>query len=309
VTAPALVVMAAGIGSRYGGIKQIDPIGPNGEILLDYAVYDALQVGFERVVFVIRKEIESTFRAKAEPTIEKRTHVDYVLQSLDALPEGFSAPPGRVKPWGTAHAVLLCEKAVEGPFAAINADDFYGREAFAALYEFLRDVDDGASPLPICNVVYRIENTLTEHGTVSRGVCSVSPDGILENIVERKRVRPSGSGVVYLDEEDRPVELPSGCFVSMNMWGFPRSVFSELGRRFTGFLRAHRDDLTRAEALLPEVVADLIREGRAEVRVLPTESRWFGVTYPEDKDRVKRAIRALIASGAYPESLWNEPIE
>ncbi len=301
---PTLVVMAAGIGSRYGGIKQIDPVGPSGEILLDYSVFDALHSGFEKVVFVIRKEIEEVFQERVDSTIRARCEIEYVIQSLEVVPEGFDVPPTRKKPWGTAHAVFLCKDVVHEPFGVINSDDFYGRASFVALAHWLSEVDDRAGVYEICLVGYPLSNTLTEHGHVSRGVCAVSPEGYLLNIHERKRIKRFGNIVKYAKDDGTWIEIPADSTVSMNMWGFTPGIFTELRGRFPPFLQEHADNIESAEYLLPDVVGELVREKRAMVRVLPTSARWFGVTYPEDKTAVRKGIQDLISRGVYPKDLW-----
>jgi hypothetical protein len=299
-----LLVMAAGIGSRYGGLKQIDPVGPNGEIVIDYSVYDALQAGFDRIVFIIRKEIKGAFRAKIGRAIESRVETDYVLQELDRLPAGFALPAGRTKPWGTGHAILCGRNSVVTPFAVINADDFYGRTAFSALAGHLRNAADSGGMYDYAMVGYVLENTLSEHGHVARGVCEAGPDGCLIDIRERQNVRGFPDGVKYTGDGGAWVEVPAGSFVSMNIWGFTPSLFGELEARFPAFLRERRADILKAEFLIPEVVGSLVREGKARVRVLPTGEKWFGVTYPEDRPRVQAAIREIVARGVYPENLW-----
>jgi len=302
---PTLVVMAAGIGSRYGGLKQIDPVGPRGEIIIDYSLYDALLAGFGKVVFILRREIEAAFREGVGRRIESRCKTEYVIQGLDDLPAGFSVPAGREKPWGTAHAVLCCRNAVDGSFAVINADDFYGRSSFSTLADHLRVARDTAVAYDYSMVGYVLENTLTQHGHVTRGVCSVDDDGYLEEIHERHKVKRLSDRVCYSEDDRTWIEIPEGKPVSMNMWGFTPSLFAELEARFPVFLREAGDD-PKAEFLLPEVVSDLLAEGRARVRVLPTRERWFGVTYPQDKAWVKAGIRELVDRGVYPNPLWEE---
>ena len=304
MTAPTLVVMAAGIGSRYGGIKQIDPVGPHGEVLLDYVVYDAIRSGFEDVVFVIREEIGAAFRELVEPTIAGRVRVRYVDQRLDAIPSGFGVPPERRKPWGTAHAVLACKEVLDGPFAVINADDFYGRGAFELLHEDLISSDTSGGKIRIALVGYPLERTLTDHGHVSRGLCRVAADGTLQEIRERERIQRFGEAIRFADEENRWHDVAGDAVVSMNMWGFPRVFLAELEGRWEGFFREPPQDLRAAEFRLPDVVGDLVREGRASVRVLPTNEQWFGVTHPEDRLHVERAVQGLIEKGFYPEDLW-----
>jgi NDP-sugar pyrophosphorylase family protein len=305
MTQPTLVVMAAGIGSRYGGLKQIDPVGPNGEIIIDYSVYDALSAGFGKVVFILRREIEAAFREGVGRRIESHLPTHYVFQGLDDLPEGVSVPSGREKPWGTAHAVLCCRDVVDGPFAVINADDFYGRSSFGALADHLRAAQDTPDAYDYCMVGYVLERTLTQHGHVTRGICSVDDEGNLEEIHERHKVKRLSDRVCYSEDDRTWIEIPEDSPVSMNMWGFTPSLFAELEARFPDFLREAGDD-PKAEFLLPEVVSDLLAEGRARVRVLPTQERWFGVTYPQDKAWVKAGIRELIESGVYPSPLWGE---
>jgi hypothetical protein len=303
---PTLVVMAAGIGSRYGGLKQTDSVGPNGEIIIDYSIYDALNAGFGRVVFVIQKDIEEAFRQRVGRTIEKRCETTYVFQKMEDVPEGFEVPPGRQKPWGTGHATLSCRNVVHSPFAVINADDFYGRSSYQTLCDYLRSAQDYDGVGNYCMVGYMLKNTLTEHGHVARGVCMVNQDGFLVEIRERTRIEQFGQIVKYTEDGETWVEIPGESVVSMNMWGFTPSLFPELEARFRHFLQENRDNIQRAEYFLPDVVGDLIRENKARVRVLSTNERWFGVTYKQDKPRVKQAIRDLIRQGVYPENLWGE---
>ncbi len=299
-----LLIMAAGIGSRYGGLKQIDPVGPNGEIVVDYSVYDALRAGFDKVVFVIRREIESAFRERIGRAVEGRVETAYVFQELDRLPPGYALPAGRTKPWGTGHAILCARDEVTTPFAAINADDFYGRTAFAALAGHLRNARDTGGLYDYAMVGYILENTLSEHGHVARGVCASGPDRCLIDIRERERIRRFPDGVKYGRAGGDWIELPAGSLVSMNFWGFTPGLFDELESRFPAFLRASAANILKAEFLIPEVVGSLVREGKARVRVLPTAEKWFGVTYPDDRPRVQKAIREIIARGVYPENLW-----
>ncbi len=299
-----LVVLAAGIGSRYGGLKQIDPVGPNGELIVDYSVYDGLRAGFQRVVFVISRRIEAAFRERVGRTIERQVDTDYVFQQLDDLPRGFSVPPDRVKPWGTGHATLVSRQAVDGPFAVINADDFYGRDSFQALGRFLAEIPDQGLIQHYAMVGFPLENTLTEHGHVSRGICQVDRDGFLIDIQERTRVQRWGDAIRYSDDGQTWIDIPEGSIASMNAWGFTPDLFAELEARFDAFLRDPQRDLTKAEFFLPQTVGELIAEGLARVQVLPTSERWFGVTYPEDKPRVRAAIDGLIQQGVYPARLW-----
>jgi hypothetical protein len=303
MTELTLVVMAAGIGSRYGGLKQVDPIGPNGELLIHYSVYDALRAGFSRVVFVVRRDIEAAFRETIGSQVERRADVAYVYQELTDLPQGFSLPAGRVKPWGTAHAVLCCKSAVTTPFAAINADDFYGAGAYRALAGYLDSARGEQDACDYCMVGYVLRNTLSEYGHVARGVCTVTPDGYLKSIQERIHIEMLPDGIKYRDEHDRWVPLAAESAVSMNIWGFALSLFDALEERFPSFLAQNMANL-KSEFLLPNFVGDLVRENRARVKVLPTDEQWFGVTYQADRPRVQAAVRDLIARGRFPENLW-----
>jgi|SRR3989339_318108 len=299
---PTLVVMAAGIGSRYGGIKQIDPIGPSGEIIIDYSVYDALRNGFGKVVFVIRKSIEGAFRERVGKTIEKNIDTRYVFQELDRLPAGFTVPSGREKPWGTGHAILMSKSEVNEPFAVLNADDFYGAHAFQVLGEYLANAKDSRDKYDYCLVGYVLRNTLSDHGSVARGVCVANPEGNLVGIHERIKIQPFPDGVKY-EENNVWHTVPADSPVSMNMWGFTPSLYSELEARFPAFLKT-LPDKPKAEFFIPEVVGALVRENKAVVKVLPTHEKWFGVTYREDKPVVEQAIRDLVAKGVYPAKLW-----
>ena len=301
---PALVVLAAGIGSRYGGLKQIDPVGPQGEIILEYSIYDALQAGFGRLVFVVSEAIEDLFRERVGRRIEQQCDTAYVLQRLEDLPPGWPVPPGREKPWGTAHATWACRHAVDTPFAVINADDFYGRSAYQALGRFLGGTAGPGDAYRYCMVGYPLEDTLTEHGHVARGVCQVDAEGNLVEIYERTRVQLRDGAPHYTLDGDTWIEIPKGRVASMNVWGFRPSLFGELETRFAQFLAKHEDKLKRAEFYLSEVVGALIREQRATVRVLAAGDRWFGVTYQEDKTQVEQAISDLIRRGIYPDPLW-----
>ena len=298
-----LVVMAAGIGSRYGGLKQVDPIGPNGEIIIHYSVYDALKAGFSRVVFVIRRDIETAFRETIGSEIERRADVAYVYQELTDLPSGFSLPAGRVKPWGTAHAVLCCKDVVTTSFAAINADDFYGAGAYRVLAGHLAKAQDRTGQRDYCMVGYVLSNTLSEHGHVARGVCQVTHNGHLKSIRELTHIEMFSDGIKYCDQPDQWAPLAADSPVSMNFWGFTLSLFDELEEHFPRFLAQNMENL-KSEFLLPTFVGDLIREKRARVKVLPTDERWFGVTYQADRPRVQAAVRDLIARGRYPQNLW-----
>ncbi len=301
---PTLIVMAAGIGSRYGGLKQMDPVGPSGEIILDYSIYDALQSGFGHIVFVIRKDIETIFRDRVGKTIEKHCDTTYVIQSKEDVPEGFDLPPERSKPWGTGHAVYSCRNTVDTPFAVINADDFYGRSSFYALSQYLSTAKDSDTRYNYCMVGYVLKNTLTEYGHVARGVCTVDDQAFLINVRERTHIERKAEKVFYQDAGGAYIELPEESIVSLNMWGFTPSLFPELTQRFPTFLKKNSDNILKAEFFLPDIVGDLITEQKARVKVLTTGERWFGVTYKEDKARVKRAIASLVKNGDYPTDLW-----
>jgi hypothetical protein len=301
---PALIIMAAGIGSRYGGLKQVDPIGPNGEIVIDYALYDALHAGFGKIIFLIRRDIEEVFREKIGRKIERRADTAYVFQDLDNVPPGFVVPDERKKPWGTAHAVLCCKDVVNTPFAAINADDFYGRHAFETLCGYLSQSRDRDGLYDYSMVGYILGNTLSENGSVARGVCQVTPDGYLARVTERTRIEPRDGQVQYTENGTDWVSLPEDSTVSMNMWGFTPGFFAELEQRFPVFLAGNAGNILKAEFFLPTVVNQLLQEGKASVRVLPTSEKWFGVTYPQDRPTVQAAIRELVRQGVYPENLW-----
>lgn len=298
-----LVVMAAGMGSRYGGLKQIDPVGPSGEVVLDYSVYDALRAGFDRVVFIIRKDIETAFRERIGRRIEGAADTAYVLQSLDQVPPGFAVPDGRTKPWGTAQAILACRDAVTTPFLAVNADDYYGRTAFEAMAGHLgRGPAGGAAEYAM--VGYRLENTLSEHGTVARGVCQATAGLDLVGIRELLKIKRFPDGIKHTLNDMDWLPLDPASWTSMNFWGFVPALFGELERLFPVFLRENAGRLLKAEFLIPEVVGLLIREKRARVRILPTLERWFGMTYPEDRPLFRSAILGLVEAGVYPRDLW-----
>lgn len=302
---PVLVIMAAGMGSRYGGLKQIDPIDAEGHIIMDFSIYDAVKAGFEKVVFIIKKENEADFKESIGNRMEKQIQVEYVFQDLHNLPEGFAVPEGRVKPWGTGHAVLSCLSVIDGPFAVINADDYYGQQAFRMIYDFLTTHDD-EEKYQYTMVGYLLENTLTENGHVARGVCETDENGKLTEITERTRIEKHEDGPAYTEDEGATwTGLPSDAVVSMNMWGFSSSMLPELNARFEGFLRENLPkNPLKCEYFLPFVVDELIQEGKAEVTVLKSRDRWYGVTYKEDKPVVVKAIQSLKDEGRYPQKLW-----
>jgi NDP-sugar pyrophosphorylase family protein len=295
---PTLVVLAAGMGSRYGGLKQVDPVGPSGEAILDYSVYDAIRGGFGKVVFIIRRDFEAEFKEKVGKKYEGMIEVDYCYQDINDLPEPYKVPEGRVKPWGTAHATRAARSVVREPFAVINADDFYGRDAFAKLGAFL----SAAEPMRFAMVGYRLDLTLSENGSVARGICKVSPEGMLEGVTEMTKLVRDGDMAANLENEAEVVKVPLDSRVSMNLWGFTPELFDELERRFPLWLELNGAK-EKSEWYIPFVVDELIREGKADCRVLPTESSWFGVTYREDKPYVTSEIGKLVAAGEYPADL------
>ncbi len=302
-----LVIMAAGMGSRYGGLKQIDPVDSFGNIIMDFSIYDAKKAGFDQVVFIIKRENEREFRQAIGDRISRFIDVSYVYQDFTALPSGWQVPQGRVKPFGTGHAVLCCKQAVKGPFAVINADDYYGSHAFRCLYRYLTShVDD--ERYRYCMVGYILGNTLTDNGHVARGVCRTDKDGYLVGIQERTHIEKRGSGAAYTQDDGRTwVDLPTDSIVSMNMWGFSQSIFRELEARFPAFLeKGYKEDPLKCEYFLPTVVGELLAEEKATVQVLKSPDQWHGVTYKEDRAAVERAIQEMKDAGRYPESLWKE---
>jgi len=302
---PTLLILAAGLGSRYGGLKQIDPVGPNGELIIDYSIYDALRAGFGKLVFVIRHYFEEAFRAAIGGRFEALVETACAYQELDALPAGFEVPAGREKPWGTGHAILVARDLIDGPFAVINADDYYGADSFGQMAEFLRggQADGGVGPGQYAMVGFRLRNTLSDYGAVARGVCRCDEDGCLVDIVERKRVERWKQGVRYFDEDGTEHPLAGDEVVSMNLWGFDPLIFAHLQRHFEEFLREH-GDWSDSELYIPTVVGDLLAEGLVRVKVLSTHEQWFGVTYRQDRSRAVRSIAELIEKGVYPRKLW-----
>ncbi|NMA66768.1 MAG: nucleotidyltransferase [Clostridiaceae bacterium] len=303
---PVLVIMAAGMGSRYGGLKQIDPIDDKGHMIIDFSIYDAVQAGFEKIVFIIKKENEEIFRKKIGDRVKDHIEVEYVYQEIDNVPEGFNIPEGRIKPWGTGHAVLSCIGKISEPFAVINADDFYGRNAFFKIYNFLLNAND-SDKYDYAMVGYILENTLTENGHVARGICTTDKEDHLISIKERTHIEKKEDGKIYYLEDDGSTWIPvdKESIVSMNMWGFTASILDELAARFSTFMKTKvEENPLKAEFFLPDVVGGLLREGKAKVKVLKSHDRWYGVTYREDKDMVVRAISRFKKSGMYPEELW-----
>ena len=298
---PTLLVLAAGMGSRYGGLKQIDPMGPAGETLLDYSVFDALRAGFDRAVFVIRPDFERDFRERVASRFARRIETALAFQTLDMLPAGFQVPPGREKPWGTTHAILCARDAVTEPFAMINADDFYGRDSFAVLGRRLAGL--AADSTAYCMVGFTLSGTLSDHGTVARGLCRTDARGFLADIQELTGVGRGAGGGIRGQGPAGPVELTGAEPVSMNMWGFTPRIFPQLEANFRGFLAAHAAE-PKSECYIPTSVGALVHAGAATCEVLPTTSTWFGATYAEDKAAVQASLRALVAAGEYPVSLW-----
>ena len=301
---PVLVIMAAGMGSRYGGLKQLDPVGDHGQLIIDYSIYDARRAGFETVVFVIKPEIEEDFKRCIGGRVSKSMDVRYAYQLKEDLPEGYAVPGVRQKPWGTAHAALAARNVVDGPFAVINADDYYGPEAFQEIFSYLSAHEDGVL-YEYVMVGYLLKNTVTENGTVARGVCEETADNFLTKVTERTKIE-KGEPPRYTEDDGQTwTELPGDTIVSMNMWGFTRSFLDEAWARFPSFLdKALAENPAKAEYFLPTVVSQLIDEGKARVKVLRSEDKWYGVTYREDKPTVVSAIAEKTASGLYPDRLW-----
>lgn len=302
----ALVIMAAGIGSRFGGgIKQLEPVGPNGEIIMDYSIYDALKAGFNKVIFIIRKDLEKDFKEIIGKRIEKVVPVSYAFQELDDLPGGFVRPQERTKPWGTGQAVLTVKGMVDGPFLVINADDYYGREAFYRIHDYMAyEMKENQEVFDICMGGFILSNTLSENGGVTRGVCEVGEDKILKKVTETYNVHMEGDELKASDESGAPVSITPSQHVSMNMWGLTPDFLDELERGFPVFLRNMEEGDYKSEYLLPKIIDRLIKDGKARVTVLETPDKWFGVTYQEDKQAVMEAVRSLISEGKYPEKLF-----
>lgn len=301
---PVLVIMAAGMGSRYGGLKQIDKVTDQGEIIIDFSLYDGLMAGFEKVIFIIKEEMEDDFRALIDQGAGKRYQVEYVFQRLDDLPEGFSVPEGREKPWGTCHAVMSARHLINTPFAVINADDFYGAQAFQKMYEYLLKAEDD-SKYRYSMVGYRLDQTLTEHGHVARGVCEIDDKGYLVDIEERLKIMWRGDKVSFTEDDANWTDVPEDSTVSMNFWGFTMSMMEQMISRFPAFLeKALKENPLKGEYLLPKTVDELVKEDLATVEVLKSDDRWFGVTYREDRQSVVDALQSMKDKGIYPEKLW-----
>ena len=312
---PVLIIMAAGMGSRYGGLKQIDPVSDKGEIILDFSLYDAMMAGFEDVIFVIKEENEADFRSLIDERAGKHMNVRYAFQKLEDIPEGYKVPEGREKPWGTCHAVMSARHLVNGPFAVINADDYYGPGAFQSMYDFLeksaeeaaKEEAAGTKPAQyeFCMIGYELKNTITENGHVSRGVCDVTDGGYLKDIVERTKIMRRDGGIQYTEDGESWVTLPEDTVVSMNFWGFSKDMMTEMVAGFPEFLdEALKTNPLKGEYFLPGVVDTLLKEEKARVRVLRSRDKWYGVTYKEDKQTVVDALQAMKDKGLYPDVLW-----
>ncbi len=297
---PSLLVLAAGMGSRYGGLKQMDTVGAHGETIIDYSLYDALASGFGKIVFLIRKDIEADFREAVGKKYETRCEVKYAFQELDKIPEGFSVPPSRKKPWGTGHAVLCAQEAIEEPFAVINCDDFYGRSSFRIIQSFLSQRADDSTEF--CMVGYTLANTLSENGSVSRGICALDVNDYLQEVVEHTKIEKAGDAAVSLADEDKPIALTGQEIVSLNMFGFSPRIFHFLSEGLSVFLKENINS-EKGEFYIPSLVDSLIKSREASVKVLKTDASWFGITYKEDEDLVVNNIRALTERGDYPAPL------
>lgn len=303
---PVLVVLAAGMGSRYGGLKQMDPVGPSGEVIIDYSVYDAKRAGFEKVVFIIKREIEEDFKNIIGSRMEKNIEVDYAFQELNNIPEGYSVPEGRVKPWGTTHAVLSTKGVVDGPFCVINADDYYGPEAYKTIYNFLTEEKPADGKDHFAMVGYQIENTVTDKGSVARGVCEADASGYLTDIVERTQIEKTEEGARFTEDDGASwTDLPKGTLVSMNFWGLNEDFMGAAEEGFPAFLDENLPkNPMKCEYLLPGTVDTMIKSGKADVKVLSSTDRWYGVTYKEDKPGVMQALAKMHEDGLYPTPLW-----
>ncbi len=300
-----LVILAAGMGSRYGGLKQIDPVGPNNSIIIDYSVYDAVKAGFNKIVFIIKKENLEIFKEVIGDKVAKHVKVEYVFQSTDVLPEGFTAPEDRVKPWGTAHALYCCKGVVNEPFVVINSDDFYGSGAFSRLSKWIDETEFTTAPYKFAMAGYYLKNTLTDNGTVSRGVCEVNENGQLVDVVERTKIQRVNGVVSYTEDGEEWFELPEEAFASMNCWCFMPELIDEIEKYFIEFLSTEvKENPLKSEFYIPLLVRDMLAAKKCTVDVIETDDKWFGVTYKEDKPDVVKSITALVNEGKYPEKLW-----
>ena len=304
---PVLVIMAAGMGSRYGGLKQIDPVDEQGHIIMDFSIFDAKRAGFEKVVFIIKKEIEEDFKESIGKRMEKVMDVAYAYQDLHNIPEGFEVPEGRVKPWGTAHAVLSAIDDIDGPFAVINADDYYGKDAFQEVYDYLSTHEDD-DKYRYTMVGYQLKNTVTDNGHVARGICEIDENGKLVSITERTKIQKFEDRIAFTEDDGQTwTDVDKDTLVSMNMWGFTRSILEEIKKEFPAFLeKGLKENPMKCEYFLPSVVSDLLAQDKATVEVLSSKDKWYGVTYKEDKPVVVAAIKKLKEEGSYPEKLWEE---
>ncbi|MFI3206265.1 MAG: sugar phosphate nucleotidyltransferase [Clostridia bacterium] len=302
---PVLVVLAAGMGSRYGGMKQIDPVGPNNQLIIDYSIYDAKRAGFETVVFIIKHEIEDVFKEAIGNRLEKFMNVKYAFQNIADLPKGFEVPECRKKPWGTAHAVLSARDVIDSPFVVINADDFYGAQAFKLAYDFLINTEDDEK-YRYCMVGYKLKNTVTDNGSVSRGVCVVDSENNLSEIVERKRIEKMSDGIKFTEDDGKSwTNLSDDTAISMNLFGFKKNIIDESMDMFAEFLSENLEkDPEKCEFFIPLVVSELMNKNKATIKVLETSDKWYGVTYQEDKPTVQKAMRDMADAGLYPENLW-----
>lgn len=301
---PVLVILAAGMGSRYGGLKQIDPVDEEGHKIIDFSIYDAMRAGFQKVIFIIKKENEEDFRTCVGDAVSRHMEVEYVFQDMEKVPEGFQIPEGRVKPWGTAHAILCCKDVIKEPFAVINADDYYGKSAFQTLYDFLTTHQDGEK-YTYANVGYELGNTLTDNGSVARGCCVTDEDGFLVTIAERTQIEKRDGAAAYTEDGEHYIPLPLDTPVSMNMWGFTPSVMGELDRAVNQFFQTEvAKNPMKAECFLPIEVDKMLKRGTVTVEVLSSKDKWFGVTYKEDKPFVMQSIANLKKQGVYPKKLW-----
>ncbi len=297
---PTLVILAAGMGSRYGGLKQLDTFTPEGDTIIDFSIYDALQAGFGKFVFIIRKSIEDEFKAEIEKKLSGKAEVEYVFQELDKVPNKYKNPE-RIKPWGTGHAMLMAKDCVKENFAIINADDFYGKEAFESMAKYLKTIDKKSFDFSM--MAYLLKNTISDHGFVSRGECKVDEKGFLTEVTERTHIEKKGGHLVFKDEEENLVPIDENTVVSMNFWGFTPRCFEFAESFFSAFLEENKDNL-KAEYFIPLIVNEFIKENSASVRVLTSEAKWFGVTYKEDKELVEKEIRQLKYNKIYPSKLW-----
>ncbi len=297
---PTLLILAAGLGNRYGGVKQMDKIGPSGESIIDYSIFDAIRAGFGKVVFVINKKIEKDFKEVFEPKLNGEIKTEYVLQEIDSLPLGFKVPKDRVKPWGTAHAILAARDVINEPFAVINADDFYGKGSYQTIADYFKTNEND-----FCMVGFQLNKTISESGTVSRGVCSTNKDHFLTDVVEYTQIQQSSNGIEFIDENDDVKPLDPERIVSMNFWGFTPVIFEYIHKGFKAFLKENIDN-PKSEYYIPTIVSDLVNAKQARVKVLECKDQWFGVTYKEDRPNVVKSINQLVEDGDYPTNVWEK---